>query len=35
MLGGHALVTRQWHHIPWPLYLFAVLFLLRYAVAHL
>jgi AGZA family xanthine/uracil permease-like MFS transporter len=28
------LVTRQWHHIPWPLYLFAALFLLRYTVTH-
>ena len=28
-------VTRQFHQIPWPLYLFAALFLLRYTVAHL
>jgi len=27
--------TRQFHHIPWPLYLFAALFLLRYTIAHL
>jgi AGZA family xanthine/uracil permease-like MFS transporter len=27
--------TRQWHQIPWPLYLFAALFLLRYTVANL
>jgi AGZA family xanthine/uracil permease-like MFS transporter len=27
-------VTRQWHQIPWPLYLFAALFLLRYTVTH-
>jgi AGZA family xanthine/uracil permease-like MFS transporter len=29
------LVTRQWRQIPWPLYLFAALFLLRYTIAHL
>jgi AGZA family xanthine/uracil permease-like MFS transporter len=29
------LVTRQFHRIPWPLYLFAALFLLRYTIAHL
>jgi len=29
------LATRQWPRIPWPLYLFATLFLLRYTVAHL
>ena len=28
-------VTRQLRRIPWPLYLFAALFLLRYTVAHL
>jgi AGZA family xanthine/uracil permease-like MFS transporter len=27
--------TRQWHRIPWPLYFFAALFLLRYTIAHL
>jgi AGZA family xanthine/uracil permease-like MFS transporter len=27
--------TRQWQGIPWPLYLFAALFLLRYTIAHL
>ena len=29
------LATRQWHRIPWPLYLFAALFLLRYTVARI
>ena len=29
------LATRQFHRIPWPLYLFAALFLLRYTIAHL
>lgn len=28
-------VLRQWHRIPWPLYLFAALFLLRYMVVRL
>ena len=27
--------TRQFHQIPWPLYLFAALFLVRYTIAHL
>jgi len=27
--------TRQWHRIPWPLYLFSAFFLLRYTVARL
>lgn len=29
------IVSRQWHRIPWPLYLFAALFLLRYMVGRL
>jgi adenine/guanine/hypoxanthine permease len=29
------LATRRWRQIPWPLYLFAALFLLRYSLAHL
>jgi len=29
------LATRQWRQIPWPLYLFVTLFLLRYIVARL
>lgn len=29
------IVSRQWHRIPWPLYLFTALFLLRYMVARL
>jgi len=28
-------VTRQWHRIPWPLYLFSALFLLRYTIGRL